>query len=153
MICLVCSLRAHVILTGLAAAFDSSTWLWWQLFAFSNNGLRALLARFCLKYLLRLACLRVWTPKTEPGGSFWCLIRPCLRACSLLLVCFALLTMCLLLSFLALVCFDSVRKTALSSLVLGTRLAHTDPLRFKFLQFKWEISLKFNLEKKIKTSF
>ena len=31
MICLVRSLRAHAIHTGPAAAFDSSTWLWWPL--------------------------------------------------------------------------------------------------------------------------
>ena len=35
----------------------------------ANDGLRGLLARFCLDYLLRLACSRVWTPKTQPVGS------------------------------------------------------------------------------------
>ena len=79
-VCLVCSLEC---------SDDSRKTRFWTLscFALICDALRALLARFCLDYLICLACSLVWTPKTQPGGSraatwlsFWCSTRPCLRA-------------------------------------------------------------------------
>ena len=62
---------------------------------------------FCFAWFAR-DCVRAATRL-----SFWFSTRPCLRAYLLLLVCFPLLTICSLLSLLAVVSFDSLRKTAL----------------------------------------
>ena len=91
------------------------------------DWLSALMA--CLVHTIEHQKLHLVAAELSPGWVYSVQLGLACVIAYFFLVCFALITMCSLLSLLALLCSVWLRKTALSSFARGARFAHSDALR------------------------